>query len=591
MAGCKSAEVDELNPQIEEKLEEESVEDEEKEVSTVKEEEESKEEEIVERDIQDEKHCHITLADWETRASYLYQHPIQIPWELEYSPDGYIYIADWTGRRILRMDKDGNIEDIGIMEKNPDIWQELGPWDIALDSLGNLYFCGGAPVGSVNKDLSIEVLIESSEQAPEGRNPRSITFNSTDELYYADMINEGKVFKLGPDGERTIIADLEWYGDIVFGLDGTIYVSQWNEGNVVKINPQTGEVSEFVSNLMKYEPIFLTVDSDGDIWVRDAFFGLHQFSPTGEEKQFWVDGELGSERYWHTSGGITFDDEGSLYVASFSSAILKLTPTSSGKDDYISSAIVPGFEVTDLEVGPNNEVYAWVSSTAELIRFEPDGNSEVLLNFEEAGGFQFMKVEVAVNKDGTVFISSGKGEIEILNTDGSLSHYLSINAKNLICGFDNDLYAVTSEDNPKIIRISDVDTYEVLVDKMDYDNHVQIAPSPDGGIYYHNKTTGELYHIASDGEMSLYTSLEVRGICPIAVSPNGEIFVGPHPSRFVYRIDPDGETYLHAIGIMGDPYAMAVSTDGEWLYVAESGAIDKIPIGLKAKEISTPVEQ
>jgi len=65
----------------------------------------------------------------------------------------------------------------------------------------------------------------------------------------------------------------------------------------------------------------------------------------------------------------------------------------------------------------------------------------------------------------------------------------------------------------------------------------------------------------------------------MAASPiSGDIYFIPHGPYTLYRIDPDGISNIVATEIYGDPWGMVVSKDGQWLYIAESGAIDKIPI-------------
>lgn len=58
----------------------------------------------------------------------------------------------------------------------------------------------------------------------------------------------------------------------------------------------------------------------------------------------------------------------------------------------------------------------------------------------------------------------------------------------------------------------------------------------------------------------------------------GEIFYLPHGPYTLYRISREGVSEKLAYSVTGDPWGMDVSADGKWLYVAESGVIDQIPI-------------
>lgn len=398
------------------------------------------EDETVEKLPRTERPCHVLMEDSGQVATYLYREFIQLPMDVEYGPDGYLYVADWTGRHIVKISPDGEMSDLGIW-KDPDMFTEDGPTQIAFDSSGKLYFCTHNQIYSVSDDNSVEIVPPNTTLLyPFG----GITFSPSDELYYTDR-GSGRVLKISQDGSSQVVAEgIENAACLAFGLDGTLYVSQMFTCKIFKVNVLTGEVTEFCSIDMEPEGGFsLAVDSDGDIWARG--FLLHQISPNGDEKPFWVDGTPGLEKSFHTGSQITFDEEGNLYVLSYSSRIWKLTPTSSNRDDYTSSKIVPGFEAYDLDVGPNGEVYAYVWSTEELIRFDPDGSSEVIFNYEGADYFPY---GIAVDSSGTLFIASETGEIEAVNADGSLSHYFSEHVYQLVGGYDGYLYAITIADYP-----------------------------------------------------------------------------------------------------------------------------------------------
>ena len=92
-----------------------------------------------------------------------------------------------------------------------------------------------------------------------------------------------------------------------------------------------------------------------------------------------------------------------------------------------------------------------------------------------------------------------------------------------------------------------------------------------------------LYTLGLDGQSEELLNIRAygggSGPAVMAASPAGEIFIIMHGPYAVLRIAADGghvEEYVR--GVYGDPWGMAVSLDGAWLYVAESGVIDAIPI-------------
>jgi len=46
----------------------------------------------------------------------------------------------------------------------------------------------------------------------------------------------------------------------------------------------------------------------------------------------------------------------------------------------------------------------------------------------------------------------------------------------------------------------------------------------------------------------------------------------------LFHITPDGQYSQIVLRILGDPWGMVASRDGKWLYIDESGAVDKIPL-------------
>jgi hypothetical protein len=77
-------------------------------------------------------------------------------------------------------------------------------------------------------------------------------------------------------------------------------------------------------------------------------------------------------------------------------------------------------------------------------------------------------------------------------------------------------------------------------------------------------------------DLSVHSS---GGPSVMAASPvTGEVFFLSHgPYKLIGR-SVDGRTRTIARHVFGDPWGIVVSADGEWLYLAESGAIDKIRI-------------
>lgn len=494
---------------------------------------------------------HVYLPDG-SPAAYLHRAFIQVPVGMARGPDGLVYIADWLGRHIVRMSPDGSAEELGIWQANPGLWQMDSPHDLAFDSTGTLYALDHSHIYRIDADNTVEALPDAT----------------------------GSLWRWTPDEGPSLITDgIPWAEDVVVGLDGTVYVSQMQQDRVVKVDPGTGAVTVFASGGLGYtDPIFMTLDAEGDLWIR-GIFTLRQFAPDGSEKPYTIDGSPPTFN-WHTSAGLAFDGEGRLWVASYGSWVARLDPTS-GADDYTLTIPVPGWESSDLAIDSSGGVIAVNDDTEEVWRYTLDGEGELLTQLDGPGG----RVSVAVDREGTIFLGLPWNGVVYLDANGEPVHYADVLTRRMVFGADGLLYAVQegADQRMSIVRISGPDSVETVTTTLGgstITGEVHLSPAPDGGLYAFSEETRILYTLSPDGQSEVFLDLaELGGSGPavMAASPTGEVFVIMHGPYALVRISPDGQMQDYVYGIYGDPWGMVVSPDGEWLYIAENGALDAIP--------------
>ncbi|NOH03945.1 MAG: hypothetical protein HND47_19255 [Chloroflexi bacterium] len=531
-----------------------------------------------------ERQGHVLILENETLADYAYRSFVQIPVGMAWGPDGLLYVGDWAGHHVVRAAKDGKMDELPFWKIIPELQQD-GPRGIAFDSMGNLYVNNHSSIWRFDPDGNITKL-----DGVYGKPVGGIAISPDDTLYYTDRNPEGGTVKKWEDGKSDrVIRDLPFAESLVFGLDGILYVTQMWQKQVTMIDLKTATVSTFVNvDACGEDPCYLAVDSEGDIWVRGVN-SLNQFTPGREEKPYVVDENLypGGPYLWHTSAGIAFDDEGGLWVAAYNSRLIRLAPVTPGEPDpeFTLQNISPGFEASDLEVGSGGEVYASDENNTQIVRINPDKSVEIIL-----GQYPKGRVGLAIDGNDVVYAGLPNGEIVRIEADGTTSHYASLLTRRMAFGADGALYAVVGDwdQSKSIVRITGEDTYSVVVTQIAGielgNGDIHISPALDKGFYIYIERSCDLLFMNFNGQGHLVKNIKDLGCGGpgiMAASPKtGNIFLIAHGPYILYRITPDGQFTSIARNVYGDPWGMTVSRDGQWLYVAESGAVDIIPLSV-----------
>ncbi|NSW52791.1 MAG: hypothetical protein HPY85_09825 [Anaerolineae bacterium] len=510
---------------------------------------------------------------------YLYRSFLQIPSDMVWGRDGKLYIADWAGRHVVTVDKDGTMADLGLW-KTVRPFQELGPRHLEMDSTGNLYIATHSMIFRLSPAGDLAPLTGIDEYPI-----NSLAISPEDELYYT-IKNDGKIYRW-QEGQFPILitSEISEIGDIEFGLDGTLYMTQTGKTTIKKIDLDTGDVLPFAVDVCDHDPCWLTVDTDGDIWARSNN-ELHQLSPDGVEKPFTVDGVIvpGGFFWSHTPGGIAFDDEGALWMGCYNSRLIRLVAVP-GKVDEFSTEFFAGFEASDLAVDSNGNIVAPDINRGEVWKITPDGERVLVTTLRNTG-----RITVAFDADDHLFIGTGNGEILRVESDGTTSHYANVVTQRMVFGADGVLYAVSGYDNQlkSIVAVTGMDTVASLISEVDGVSFgtggVHIAPALDTGLFVFAEEGRNLFHVDFDGNGSLVAHLNQFGAGgPVAMTSSPlyeEVYLIPHGSYDLIGVGMDGSVKELVYDFWGDPWGMVSSPDGKWLYVAESGAIDKLSMNI-----------
>ena len=547
-----------------------------------------------------ERPAHYSMTNLAFQPQYAYRSLIQTPIGLTWGPDDRLYIADGAGRDVLVVDQDGTITALNTW-RDPNLWQDDGPRCIAFAPDGTLFICNHTHIYRMDADGRAMALTNVS-----GTPIGSIIFDSSGNLYYTDR-GQGILYRWEPSDRNTsatrvsgrskeIARGIENAENMVFGLDGTLYVAQPIMKKVVQVDVASGKVSDFASfPAMVGDPIFLAVDADGDIWVRELGI-LFRLGPDGTPKSYIVDGRTytGGEGFMDagvyslgTAAGLAFDPQGGIWVGAFNSAFyyLKRLPAEQGIPAFEFTTVDPGLETSSLAVDSQGRLYLVNEHNQNLWRIDTDGKVDVLAQNLPGG-----RSAIALDPTGRVFIGfMDAHSILRMEDDGSFSRYASVRVEQMTFGDDGALYAIEREFQQKttLVRVTGIDQVEPLFTEIDGiplgGGPGDIFRDPQGGLYVFTEQDLNLFHIDSDGQGRLVANLVALGENPgpttITAAPNGDIYYIPFSKFILYRLVKEKWGGVRqATGIVGDPWAMVVSPDGKWVYVAESGVIDKIAI-------------
>ena len=538
--------------------------------------------------------AHYSLAGTGEPA-YLYRSDLQTPVDAAYGQDGYFYVADEAGRHLLRISVAGSIEELGVWQYG--IFETAGPRYLAFNSAGELFFTVDKHIYKVGKSGIPEKIIIPGGDVPIG----GIAIDPEDNLYYTLHDEEGTLMQWVSDDIGKKIAEglTSSSGDMKFGSDETLYVALNGVNKVVRVNVTTGEVVNFFENDFQSGSIFLATDKDGYIWMRGDDC-LYKVGPNGIARSFlfsgWVQSGIFKQANDYlfklsTAAGIDFDTKDRMWIASFDGRVIRfqspeLSPEEIGYQFEFNAP--KGLTASGMDVRQDGTVYAFNSLNKELWKIGTAITTVPLESLDED------IVPLAVGADGIVYVSA-KSQIFTVGTNGQLQIYNTIKTQNMEMGVDGDLYVSfgKAKSNKIIYRVTEKDGYYIFITEIDGDKlglgnigeassdfEIYIART-DGGFYIFDESYSRLYFVDYQGKGRIITDVPVapEGIDALAATPSGKIFIIYHDSAEVYQVDSQtGELSLYASGLIGDPRLMSVSPDGKWLYIAENGAIDKLPI-------------
>lgn len=342
--------------------------------------------------------------------------------------DGRIYVAQVCGSQVSAIDPDdGTIETISPMGGGI-----IGPDDLAFDDQGNIY-CTEITTNRVSllrRDGTTKVLSDQIHVANPitmyqdrllvgelhmGGRIMELDRNTGDTRLVLGDVPMPNAFEVGPDGKLyfpVMAANEIWRVDLLGGVpevvatglgvpdsvkfdaQGFIVSTQIGSGEVLRINPGTGEktvLAHIGSGLDNCAFV------NGRLFVSHIAGGICEVMPDGTSRTL-IDKGL----QWPM--GLAVNQDGRLYIAD---AMMGYCLMEGGVLEQVGSTITPGFPGTIRGVAADG-LQDWLVTTTrgDVARWAPGGDAEIL-----ASGFKGL-MGVAVGPNGAiVFCDQDTGRV------------------------------------------------------------------------------------------------------------------------------------------------------------------------------------
>jgi sugar lactone lactonase YvrE len=418
---------------------------------------------------------------------------------LRTGPDGRIYVAQVSGSQITAIDvTTGAIE--AISPKGGDI---VAPDDLVFDAAGNLYateitegrvsmrtpngttrvIAGDMPVANPITFHNGQLI---AGECRIGGRIMQLDLNGGAPRVLLDNVPMANAFDVGPDGKlylpvmgtneiwrvsldggahEVVARDLGVPDSVKFDAQGQIVSTQVHSGQVLRINPRTGDKTvlanltpgldnvtfvgkrTFVSNISGYIteildggqtrelvpdgfnwPLGLAVDADGSVYVADGPFSYTLRS--GQPRQ--QVGFLFTPGYPGYSRGVAAAGAGEFIVTTANGDVARYWPAK-----HESQVIARGFDqLYGVAIAPNGAVI-FVEQGTGSVHSVQSGNVETLATgLQQASG-------VAISTDGTCFVTeSASGRVVKLSGDRTVTVFNDLQRPQGILARGDSLYVV-----------------------------------------------------------------------------------------------------------------------------------------------------
>ena len=432
---------------------------------------------------------------------------------MAFGPDGGLYVASIMGYSIYRVDV-----------KTGAVTTHLGPPratadDLAFGPNGILAWTGAGQAAILvrGKDGKIRTV---ADNVP-GVN--AINFTKNGRLFFTRIFGGDGLYEADPNGEKPVRAVVEKIGGLnAFQIadDNTLYGPLFFRGKIVKINIETGEMSDVTTGLAT--PSAVKIEADGHLLVLDFNKG----------DVIRVDPKTGDKTTLANVPGpadnLAIAKDGTIYV---------------------SSTAFNGITAIDPKTGATRRLVWGGLSAPGLMTMVPDGDGERLMVAD-----YFAPRTVDTNTGDVTLMKRGPG------VQGAMG----------IASVRDTYVLSTTLSAGGVVQVLDKKDGAVLANLTNFGAPYDIKALPDGFVVA-DYAVGRLTKVADDQARTRTTfAYNFDGPVGLADAGNGIFYVSEYNGGKISRVDSHNNDRSVLIDGLDRPEGIALAPDGR-LIVAEVG--------------------
>ncbi len=467
------------------------------------------------------------------------------PRGLAVSPDGSIWVSDFSGDRLIQLTPEGAVlRGDGGLISGP-VAVDPGPEGLAVDALGNVWVaCRTA--GSVSKldgDGKLALAVTGLTQ------PTQVVIDRRGFVWVAHQDAGGGLQRRAPDGSLVEVVAMPGSSPRALAVRGVEEIWVAGATGVYRVRPQ-GDPAPFTPFVIGSAPSGVAIDARGFVWITDD---------SGEARR--IDPVTGAELLLvNFAGPVRTIGDGSGYdLANRTQREVDFDGDGYASIDEVDSAVSP-FDIVEVPIG-----FVAPVDQPSFVASPLDIALTWTLPPTEAGGYDTLTVQ-RTDPDGVVQLFSKPGDsISHLDTDTSaiglgIYHYEVVGTSG---GIDSS--AVTIEVPVGVgmpLGVGSVSFDGVATTLFDVAVNRNADPAAnEPAIYVTGSAEGKIYGFDRNFELLVILESPFPGQPILGIAFNPADALDPQATLFVALADPSSTVQIREISLSGAPLGPAF----EWL--------------------------